>query len=62
MYALVMTENPNKYCDSGPFLGPFNTMCDDERYIQVLQGEVLVAEGSVARALKGTYYTRVCVA
>ena len=60
--ALLKTENPNKYCDMVPFLGPFQTICDDERYIQALQGselgEVFVAEGSVDRALKGKHYKR----
>ena len=32
--ALLKTENPNKYCDIVPFLGPFHTTCDDEHYTQ----------------------------
>ena len=58
--ALLKTENPNKYCGIVPFLGPFHTMCDDERYIQALRGEWArgMAEGSVECALQGKHYKR----
>ena len=36
----LKAENPNKYRHIDPFLGPHPyTICDDERYIQALQGQ-----------------------
>ncbi|KAJ3602020.1 hypothetical protein NHX12_029780 [Muraenolepis orangiensis] len=34
LITLLKAENPNKYRDIVPFLGPFHTVCDDERYLQ----------------------------
>ena len=63
-----MLENPNKYSDIVPFLGPFHTQCVTmntmyKRYKGSEFGEVLVtagviAEGSVDRSLKGKHYKR----
>jgi len=50
---LLKAENPNKYCDIVPFLGPFHTQCVMvntiyKRYKGSELGEVLVAAGVIA--------------
>ena len=62
MYVLIKAENPCKYCDIVPFLGPFHTQCAMmsaiyKRYKGSELGGV-VAEGSVDHALKGMHYKR----
>ena len=64
----MKAENPDKYCDIVPFLGPFHTQCVMisaiyKRYKGSELGDVLVAagviaEGSVDHALKGKHYKR----
>ena len=69
VYVLITplkAENPCKYRDIVPFLGPFHTQCAMmsaiyKRYKGSELGEVLVAggvvaEGSVDHALKGKHY------
>lgn len=68
LITLLKAENPNKYRDIVPFLGPFHTQCVMmsaiyKRYKGSELGDVLVAggvisEGSVDRALKGKHYKR----
>ena len=68
LITVLKAENPNKYSDIVPFLGPFHTQCVTmntiyERYKGSELGEVLVAagviaEGSVDQALKGKHYRR----
>ena len=64
LITLLKAENPSKYCDIIPFLGPFHTQCDDECHLQASElGELLVAggviaDGSVDHALKGKHYKR----
>jgi hypothetical protein len=71
VYVLITqlkAENPDKYRDIVPFLGPFHTQCVmmsaiSTRYKGSELGEVLVAggaitEGSVDRALQGKHYKR----
>ncbi|KAJ3603232.1 hypothetical protein NHX12_030974 [Muraenolepis orangiensis] len=68
LITLLKAENPNKYRDIVPFLGPFHTQCVRmsaiyKRYKGSELGDVLVAggviaEGSVDRALKGKHYKR----
>jgi len=71
VYVLITqlnAENPNKYRDIVPFLGPFHTQfvmmsAIYTRYKGSELGEVLVAggviaEGSVDRALQGKHYKR----
>ncbi|KAJ3584138.1 hypothetical protein NHX12_014634, partial [Muraenolepis orangiensis] len=68
LITLLKAENPNKYCDIVPFLGPFHTQCVImsaiyKRYKGSELGDVLVAggviaEGSIDRALKGKHYKR----
>ena len=63
LITLLKAENPNKYRDIVPFLGPFHTQCVMMNTIykrykgselgDVLMVEGVVAEGSVDRALKG---------
>lgn len=65
---MLKSENPKKYHDIVPFLGPFHTQCVMmsaiyKRYKGSELGDVLVAggviaEGSVDRALKGKHYKR----
>ena len=64
----MKAENPDKYCDIVPFLGPFHTQCVMisaiyKHYKGSELGDVLVAagviaEGSVDHALKGKHYKR----
>ncbi|KAL8606602.1 hypothetical protein ACOMHN_009487 [Nucella lapillus] len=66
LITLLKAENPNKYRDIVPFLGPFHTQCVMmsaiyKRYKGSELGEILVAggviaEGSVDHALKGKHY------
>ncbi|KAL8590504.1 hypothetical protein ACOMHN_010940 [Nucella lapillus] len=68
LVTLLKAENPNKYRDIVPFLGPFHTQCVMmsaiyKRYKGSELGEILVAggviaEGSVDHALKGKHYKR----
>lgn len=68
LITVLKAENPNKYSDIVPFLGPFHTQCVMmntiyKRYKGGELGEVLVAagviaEGSVDQALKGKHYKR----
>lgn len=68
LITLLKAENPNKYGDIVPFLGPFHTQCVMmsaiyKRYKGSEVGDILVAggviaEGSVDRALKGKHYKR----
>ena len=68
LITLLKAENPNKYCDTVPLLGPFHTQCvmmnTIYKYYKGIElGDVLVvggvvAEGSVGRALKGKHYKR----
>ncbi|KAL8575003.1 hypothetical protein ACOMHN_064534 [Nucella lapillus] len=68
LVTLLKAENPNKYRDIVPFLGPFHTQCVMmsaiyKRYKRSELGEILVAggviaEGSVDHALKGKHYKR----
>ena len=68
LITLLKAENPCKFCDIVPFLGPFHTQCAMmsaiyKRYKGSELGEVLVAggvvaEGSVDHALKGKHYKR----
>ena len=68
LITLLKAENPNKYRDIVPFLGPFHTQCVMmsaiyKRYKESELGDVLVmggviAEGSVDCALKGKHYKR----
>ena len=68
LITLLKAENPDKYCDIVPFLGPFHTQCVMisaiyKRYKGSELGDVLVAagviaEGSVDHALKGKHYKR----
>lgn len=65
---LLKAENPNKYHDILPFLGPFHTQCvmmsaiykrykgSELGYVLVAGG--VIAEGSVNCALKGKHYKR----
>lgn len=68
LITLLKAENPNKYRDIVPFLGPFHIQCVlmnaiYKHYKGSELGDVLVAggviaEGSVDRALKGKHYKR----
>ena len=68
LITLFKAENPCKYRDIVPFLGPFHTQCTMmsaiyKRYKGSELGEILVAggvvaEGSVDHALKGKHYKR----
>ena len=68
LITLLKAENPDKYHDIVPFLGPFHTQCVMmsaiyKRYKGSELGEVLVAagvivEGSVDSAVKGKHYKR----
>jgi hypothetical protein len=68
LITILKAENPNKYHDIVPFLGPFHTQCVMmsaiyKRYKGSELGDVLVAagviaEGSVDGALKGKHYKR----
>jgi hypothetical protein len=65
---LLKAENPNKYRDIVPFLGPFHTQCvmmsaiykryKGSELEDVLIAAGVIAEGSVDRALKGKHYKR----
>ena len=53
LITLLKAENPNKYCDTVPFLGPFHTECVMTSAIYKLYkgstlGEVLMAGGVIA--------------
>ena len=68
LITLLKAENPCKYHDIVPFLGPFHTQCammsaiykrykgSELREVLVVGG--VVAEGSVDHALKGEHYKR----
>ena len=70
MYVLVTllkAENPVKYRNIVPFLGPFHTQCSMmsaiyKRYkgseIDVLVAGGVIADGSVDHAVKGKYFKR----
>ena len=64
LITLLKAENPTKYSEIIPFLGPFHTQCAIyKRYKGSELGDVLVAggvvaEGSVTQALKGKHYKR----
>ncbi len=68
LITLLKAENPKKYSEIVPFLGPFHTQCVMmsviyKRYKGSELGDVLVAggvvaEGSVDQALKGKHYKR----
>ena len=68
LITLLKAENPNKYRDIVPFLGPFHTQCVMmsaiyKHYKGSELGDVLVAggviaEGSVDHVLKGKHYKR----
>ena len=68
LVTLLKAENPQKYHDIVPFLGPFHTQCVMmsaiyKRYKGSELGDLLVAagviaEGSVDPALKGKHYKR----
>ena len=68
LITLLKAENPNKYRDIVPFLGPFHTQCVMmstiyKHYKGSELGDVLVAggviaDGSVDRVLKGKHYKR----
>ncbi len=65
LITLLKAENPSKYCNIIPFLGPFHTQCVMmnaiyKSYKGSELGELLVAggviaDGSVDRALKGKH-------
>ena len=64
----LKAENPDKYSDIVPFLGPFHTQCvmmnaiykcyNGSELGDVLVAGGVIAEGSVDRALKGKHYKR----
>lgn len=68
LITLLKAENPSKYSDIVPFLGPFHTQCAMMSAIykcykgseleEVLVAGGVVAEGSVDHALKGKHYKR----
>ena len=68
LITLLKAENPNKYRDIVPFLGPFHTQCvlmnaiykryKGSELEDVLVAGGVIAEGSVDRALKGKHYIR----
>ena len=68
LITLLKAENPDKYHDIVPFLGPFHTQCVMmsaiyKRYMGSELGDVLVAAGVIAEvsvdsALKGKHYKR----
>ncbi len=72
LITLLKAENPEKFHDIVPFLGPFHTQCAMmsaiyKRYKgseleELLVAGGVVAEGSVEHALKGKHYKRGCVA
>ena len=62
---LLKTENPDNYCDTVPFLGPFHTQCVMtsaiyKRYKRSELGEVLMTGGVIASIvrLKGKHSKR----
>ena len=68
LITLLKAENPTKYKDIVPFLGPFHTQCvmmsaiykryKGSELEDLLVVAEVIAEGSVARALKGKHYKR----
>ena len=65
LITLLKAENPSKFRDIVPFLGPFHTQCAMmsaiyKRYkgSELLVAGGVVAEGSVDHALKGKHYKR----